>query len=249
MSSAVRRGSRAPWARAATAGAAAALALAVWPDGAGDADAKEPPATYEYGCRVQPPQKFLERRSFMKGRSVDAGKHLKALKYLATHYGNAGDATTPGWNGDGAASHAKTVSFFGLHISVHEKVAPALTCVEKRIRDNCHGRSGYTPRAIGGFRSSNTYRGPEVSNHLFGIALDIDPDRNPCCGCVDPWPTSPLCQQQVKSAYERTAMPKCWIKSFERYGFDWLGHDTLEDTMHFEFLGDPDEIKKPKKKK
>ena len=26
------------------------------------------------------------------------------------------------------------------------------------------------------------------------------------------------------------------------YGFYWLGHDALEDTMHFEFLGDPEQI-------
>jgi hypothetical protein len=80
-----------------------------------------------------------------------------------------------------------------------------------------------------------------VSNHLLGIAIDIDPDRNPCCGCVDPWPTNPVCKK-TGTVYKRTALTRCWIQSFERFGFDWLGHDTLEDTMHFEFLGDPDRI-------
>jgi hypothetical protein len=37
-------------------------------------------------------------------------------------------------------------------------------------------------------------------------------------------------------------LPRCWIDTFERYGFHWLGHDKLEDTMHFEFLGDPGRI-------
>jgi hypothetical protein len=32
------------------------------------------------------------------------------------------------------------------------------------------------------------------------------------------------------------------VHAFERYGFYWLGHDVLQDTMHFEFLGDPDRI-------
>jgi hypothetical protein len=40
------------------------------------------------------------------------------------------------------------------------------------------------------------------------------------------------------------AMPECWVHAFERYGFYWLGHDVLRDTMHFEFLGDPDRIVK-----
>ncbi len=129
----------------------------------------------------------------------------------------------------------------GLPISIHAKIAPALAAVEKRIRKNCTGSSRYTPKAIGGFRSGNTYRGVEVSNHLLGIAIDIDPDRNPCCGCVDPWPDNPVCKKPG-TVYKRTALPRCWIQSFERFGFDWLGHDTLEDTMHFEFLGDPERI-------
>jgi hypothetical protein len=39
-------------------------------------------------------------------------------------------------------------------------------------------------------------------------------------------------------------MPECWVHAFERYGFYWLGHDVLRDTMHFEFLGDPARIVK-----
>jgi hypothetical protein len=37
-------------------------------------------------------------------------------------------------------------------------------------------------------------------------------------------------------------MPACWVGVFERFGFYWLGHDALKDTMHFEFLGDPERI-------
>mgnify|MGYP003513888378 CR=1 FL=1 len=72
------------------------------------------------------------------------------------------------------------------------------------------------------------------------IAIDIDPDRNPCCGCVDPWPNHRYCKSGAKSVFEKTELTRCWIDSFERHGFYWLGHDSLEDTMHFEYLGDPD---------
>ena len=74
-------------------------------------------------------------------------------------------------------------------------------------------RLGYVPNAVGGFRLGNTYRGGEVSNHLFGIAIDIDPERNPCCGCVDPWPSHPLCKVAGASIYEKTSLPKCWPAS------------------------------------
>lgn len=195
-------------------------------------------------CRLQKPQKFLKRRTFVRKGVLDPKQHAKAVRYLVEHYGHVETEETRRYNPESAYSHATTVRFMGLPISIHEKIAPALHCVEKRIRKTCNSKaSRYTPRAVGGFRTVNSYRGVEISNHLFGIAIDIDPDRNPCCGCVDPWPTSPLCQEKKRTAYERTALSRCWIRAFERYGFDWLGHDELEDTMHFEFLGNPDRIR------
>ncbi len=197
------------------------------------------------GCRLQKPQQFLTRRSFVKKRIMDGAKHAKALRWLAGHYGHADDEVTRAMSPKSAISQAKSVTFMGLPISVHAKIAPALACVEKAIKKACTSPSSrYTPRAVGGFRGANTYRGAEVSNHLFGIAIDIDPDRNPCCGCVDPWPNHPFCRNKSGSIYKRTALPKCWVTELERYGFDWLGKDELEDTMHFEFLGDPDAITK-----
>jgi hypothetical protein len=246
--------SRAPLLRPATrralARAATGLALAaviaplasIGDPGVASADAKR--GTFDSGCRVQPPQKFLERRSFVVARILDRKKHDRAMKYLAEHYGNAGDALTSRYSTESAYSHKTTTEFMGLPITVHEAMAPALACVEKYVRRQCGGRSRYTPKAIGGFRTQDTYRDVEVSNHMFGIAIDIDPDRNPCCRCVEPWPNHPLCKLKVSKAEERAALPKCWIAGFERFGFDWLGHDQLEDTMHFEFLGDPDRIKR-----
>lgn len=202
--------------------------------------------TFEYGCRVQKPQVFLERRTFVTKGLLDGGKHTRAIRYFAERYGHADDEVTMRYTSQSARSQVRIVKFMGLPLSIHSKVAPALACVEKRLTATCTGRSHYKPLAIGGLRAANTYRGAEISNHLFGIAIDIDPDKNPCCGCVDPWPSSPLCKnrEQQRSVYERTALPKCWVRAFERFGFDWLGHDDLEDTMHFEFLGDPDRIKR-----
>lgn len=224
--------------------AAAAGLLCLGPPS--DAEAKENKgaakgSSFEYGARVQAPQKFLERRSFLSGGVIDARKQGAALRYLVERYGHVDDESTTRWNGQSAYAQAKTVRFLGLPLSIHARIAPALAAVEKRIARTCTGGSRYTPRAIGGFRTANTYRGIEVSNHLLGIAIDIDPDRNPCCGCVDPWPSSPLCKKEGP-VFRRTALPRCWVHAFERFGFDWLGHDTLEDTMHFEFLGDPDRI-------
>jgi D-alanyl-D-alanine carboxypeptidase len=235
-------------ARALTAAAIALLALGPLglvggrPAEAQERGRKAKPAPVR-ACRAQAPQKFLERRSYLRKGVIDPKKQARAVRYLAERYGRVDHEATERWNKQPALAQAKDVRFMGLPLSVHAKIAPALACVEKRILDTCTRKSRYTPRAVGGFRSVNTYRGSEISNHLFGIAVDIDPDRNPCCGCVDPWPSNPVCKNEG-SVYKRTALPKCWIAAFERFGFDWLGHDSLEDTMHFEFLGDPARIKK-----
>ena len=133
-----------------------------------------------------------------------------------------------------------SLATFGQNLAISRQCA--LRCVERYLERTCTGaKERYTPRALGGFRQANTYRGGEVSNHLFGIAIDIDPNRNPCCGCVAPWPDHPACRNPNETVFERTALPRCWIDGFERFGFYWLGRDPeLRDTMHFEFLGNPE---------
>ena len=142
-----------------------------------------------------------------------------------------------------AESMAVQTEFFGRSIRVHRRIVPALQCVQERIEHRCtNPKDAYYPKNIGGMRTSNTIRGGEISNHLFGIAIDIDPDRNPCCHCVGDWKRDPKCAKPVKSPFERAALTHCWVEAFDHFGFYWLGRDTLEDTMHFEFLGNPERI-------
>ena len=44
--------------------------------------------------------------------------------------------------------------------------------------------------------------------------------------------------------YQRMILPWCWVEVFEKYGFYWLGRDKLQDTMHYDFLGDPEVVKR-----
>lgn len=198
-------------------------------------------------CRLQKPLKFLERSQIVRKGRLDGKANLRALRYRIEHYGRVAGVELNTTNPEFASTHIVGTRFFGLPLSLHRRVVPALRCVERRIRKVCTGpKSRYTPRAVGGFRQLNSYRGGEVSNHLFGIAVDIDPERNPCCGCVEPWPTHRACQGDVKTIYERTELPRCWIQAFRRYGFYWLGDDPqLRDTMHFEYLGNPERVLAP----
>ena len=193
-------------------------------------------------CTTQRAQPFLIRSNFVKHGALNPAAHDQALRYRAERYGSVEGQGLERYNKQKAYASAVSVHFMGLPLQIHKKVAPALRCVERYIERTCTGpQERYRPHAVGGFRQANTYRGGEVSNHLFGIAIDIDPNKNPCCGCVAPWRDHPGCRSPNQTVFERAALTRCWIDGFERFGFYWLGRDPeLRDTMHFEFLGDPE---------
>lgn len=194
-------------------------------------------------CNAQTAFPWLIRGSYIPIGSHKAA-HQKTLEWRSKQYGYAKPHGDPDWNSKTPHEQAVDTSFMGLSVRMHKRVVPALACVEAELKVAC-AKDKYKPGALAGIRDHNTYQGGEVTNHLYGIAIDIDPTLNSCCGCVTKWKKHPLCKKKVKSIYERMVMPQCWVEVFEKYGFYWLGHDTLQDTMHFEFLADPDKILVP----
>jgi hypothetical protein len=190
-------------------------------------------------CNEQVPQAFLIRSNFLHA----PGGNARAIQWRTDTYGWFKGFGHPGPDAQPPSANVVGTTFFGLPVRMHKKVVPALKCAEAEIERSCADHP-YTPHALAGIRFRNTYRGGEVTNHIYGIAIDIDPSINTCCGCVPPWNDAPRCHRPAKSEYDRMVMPECWVHAFERYGFYWLGHDVLQDTMHFEFLGDPDKIER-----
>jgi hypothetical protein len=210
----------------------------------GDETSAEPPA-----CNDQTPLAFLVRENYVlhkatspKDRELRRALHKKAIRYRTVQYGYVDGFGEPEWNPKTPSDSAAKTRFMGLRLSVNRKIVPALACAEREIRTTC--AAGYRPVSLSGLRDTNTFHNGEVSNHRYGIAIDIDPEKNVCCGCVGPAANHPVCKRP-STLEERMAMPACWVKAFERFGFYWLGNDELEDTMHFEFLGDPAKIAKP----
>jgi D-alanyl-D-alanine carboxypeptidase len=191
-------------------------------------------------CLEQVAQPFLIRKNWWTSGDAKAAVQ-RAIDYRTEQYGRFEKFGGAGLNTRAPKDFATTLTFMGLSITVHERMAPALRCAEAALKA-LKLDEAYKPKSAGGMRFKNTYRGNEVSNHVFGIAIDIESNQNTCCSCVAPWPDHPLCKKKVSSIYERMTMPRSWVIVFERYGFYWLGHDALQDTMHFEFLGDPTKI-------
>jgi D-alanyl-D-alanine carboxypeptidase len=204
------------------------------------------PSEPESPCNEQAAQPFLVRAhfdSFMAaGGTTREWKQVleRAVRYRTEEYGYVKGYGDEAWSSTTPAAEARVVTFFGVSVSVHRRIVPALACVETAIRARCASEP-YQPYVLSGLRRRNTYVSGEISNHVYGIALDVDPLRNPCCGCIGEWRESERCQND-KSKLERMEMPLCWVKEFERFGFYWLGHDKIEDTMHFEFLAEPSRI-------
>jgi hypothetical protein len=197
-------------------------------------------------CREQPPQEFLVRahinRAPKSRAELEEQRRLRreSIAYRTKHYGYVKGFGSPDDNAASPRALSEPTTFFDRPVVLNRRIIPALKCVEERLKTDC-SRTPYSPTILSGLRRKNTYFDGEVSNHVYGIAIDVDPEKNPCCKCVSPWNTSERCQGQ-RTAWERMSMPRCWVEVFERFGFYWLGHDVLEDTMHFEFLGDPDRI-------
>lgn len=188
-------------------------------------------------CSLQDPQDFLIRGNYRNA----LGGLEKSIAWRTEQYGYVQGFGDPSLNPSTPSQNSAMTTFFGIPVKMNKKVIASLACVEDEIKKTCG--TAYQPQDLSGLRTKNTYVGGEVSNHMYGIAIDVDPLLNPCCGCLGKWALDPKCQKTVTSEFDRMAMPKCWVDVFERHGWYWLGHDTLRDTMHFEFLGVPPELK------
>lgn len=231
---------------------AALLACAALPIDAQEAEEAAPTwreraASEEIVCNPQDPQDFLIRanwtvRNYMEREEIRARRrvHQQAVRYRTTVYGFFTGFGRREWNSTAPLDNAERLRLFDRPIRLNRRILAAARCAEQEIARTC--QDDYAPGRLSGIRDRNTYHNGEVSNHVYGIAIDLDPRENTCCNCVKAWRLHPLCQATPRSIFDRMVMPECWVHGFEKYGFYWLGHDRLMDTMHFEFLGDPDHI-------
>ena len=211
----------------------------------------------------QKPQRRFFRSSYRTqcGSTAECRKKHRAFTAFRTkNYGYFPNFGNKELNPNSPQHYAQWIHFMEKKVRLNQLVIHPLKCAERaiikqckkcepdpRYPGECKKKFPYKPRVLSGLRHRNTFRGGEISNHVYGIAIDLDPTHNTCCGCVGKWKRHPKCRKKLPKN-QRMIMPMCWVKEFEKFGFYWLGNDKLQDTMHFEFLGDPDRIRRAVRK-
>ncbi len=88
-------------------------------------------------CRPQKAQEFLKRPYFVRRGRLDAKRNDRSVRFRVERYGRIEGLGFEALNERTAHSQIIGAQFFGLGIQVHKAVAPALRCVERRIRKTC----------------------------------------------------------------------------------------------------------------
>jgi peptidoglycan hydrolase-like protein with peptidoglycan-binding domain len=122
------------------------------------------------------------------------------------------------------------VTSAGVSISVRRELADLVVTLLTATE-----RAGYNVRAAGDGPCGGTWgvacraiRGTNVpSNHSWGLAVDLNAPCNPM------------------STTFKTDIPPRVVQMWEASGFYWGGrYDTRPDTMHFEYIGRPQDVAK-----
>ncbi|MEU4238207.1 M15 family metallopeptidase [Actinoplanes sp. NPDC026619] len=112
----------------------------------------------------------------------------------------------------------------GTKVNVHKRIA-ALADI---LLDETEKR-GYrlNPKTCGGYVNRPIKNTKKPSNHSWGLALDLNWDKNP----------------ESRDGKNHTNLPAWVAQLWGRYGFAWGGnyHGHHKDPMHFEFMGSPDD--------
>ena len=118
-------------------------------------------------------------------------------------------------------SNLTSYNLFGHEVTVNQKIVPFLDAVQ---RDVVAAKTGYSFDDIQTFNIRSKVGGGGQSLHSWGIAIDINPGRNP--------------YQLGNWGSPQTDIPGPIIDIFKKYGFAWGGDWPGErDPMHFEWYG------------
>ncbi|MFI5892028.1 M15 family metallopeptidase [Actinoplanes sp. NPDC051513] len=128
-----------------------------------------------------------------------------------------------GWSADRSKDQARVrADRSGTKVNVHKRIAALVDILLDESE-----RRGYrfNPKSCGGYVNRAIKGTSRPSNHSWGLAVDLNWDRNP----------------ENFHGVLKTDFPAWMVPLWNRYGFAWGGHyrGRHKDPMHFEFMGAP----------
>lgn len=124
-------------------------------------------------------------------------------------------APTPGGFKAGVGQYLATVRAGGKTFTVNKHVAPRFVGFV-----NALAKQGYRPVSIGGYNNRNIAGTNQKSLHAYGLAIDIDPAKNPM------YYNSP--------GHRPHGLPRNVGSLAAKYGLSWGGNwKNSKDYMHF----------------
>jgi hypothetical protein len=132
------------------------------------------------------------------------------------------------------------VRFLDWAVLIHKDIEAPLAKVEARIREAAK-TDPQVAAWIDGIGSIGAWNWREIaatasrSNHAYGTALDILPERIRGLHTYWQWTSDNDIEWYNVPYSQRYAPPPPVIEAFEAYGFCWGGKWLLFDTMHFEY--------------
>lgn len=127
----------------------------------------------------------------------------------------------PGWPTERNRDQVRVARVGGTPVKtwVHRGIAPLVTEGLRRTEDEIN----YDVRMLGGYCSRSIRGSRSPSNHSWGLAIDINWDKNP-----------------MLSGRLVTDFPPQMVAMWKSLGFAWGGdYRSRKDSMHFEFVGTP----------
>ena len=134
-------------------------------------------------------------------------------------------------------NYLTTIDFMGRNVMVHRAAAEDFKKVVAEIKSCDEGREYYywkddiwkNDLAAGTYACrQNVNDQSQMSMHSFGLAIDINPSKNPNC------PKDALCNGKKDKI---TDIPDCVVQAFKNNNFVWGGDfRSVKDTMHFEWV-------------
>ena len=145
-----------------------------------------------------------------------------------------------GWTKREIIRQLKKIKFFGIEIEVHNRIADALTRIEKKILtlQKNSPEIRFFIKNIGaswGFNWRVIADSGKLSNHSWGTAVDILPINYRNKKIYWLWEAAGNDNWMKILPYKRWNPPDAVIKIFEDEGFIWGGKWDLWDNMHFEY--------------